>query len=924
MHALKEVVSIEGMTCAACASRVQKAASRVTGVQQANVNLLKNSMQLEYDGSYKTAQAVEKAVHEAGYEAHFSVTDDFQVQIRAQTTEQDRLQDKLMHDRLTELIVSLICATILMYIAMAPMFGWPQISVISASTNPMGLALTQLFLCVPILFVNRHYFMSGGKALLRGGPNMDSLIALGSGAAFVFSIAVLYTMAAQLAAGDLKGATHALHSLYLDSAGTILALIDVGKYFEVRAKKKTTSAIRSLMDLAPKTAHVRRAGQELELPLREVVVGDELIVRTGESIPTDGVLIEGSAHVDESALTGESFPISKATNDRVIGATTVQDGWFVMRATAVGDKTALAGIIRLVDEATSSKAPIERIADKISGVFVPVVIAIAAVSFAVWLLFAQDIAVALTHALAVLVISCPCALGLATPTAIMVGTGQGATHGVLIRSAEALETAAHLNVIVFDKTGTLTSGNPRVVSQLLVKDLSGKNSFELKEASELTFDTNGSSTESSSTDSSNTDSLGTEYLDTYELFSLIYALEHKSEHPLAKALCAYAAAEGAASDWEAEEFSQRAGQGVVGVVKAHQVALGNEQLLEQTCSGASAQATRKALVAAAQKASLVAETPIFAVVDGIVQAVFGIADAPKRSSARAISQLKVRGIQSVLLSGDRRLTAEAMGKKLGIEQVIAEVLPKDKDAHIQALMQKGQAVAMVGDGINDAPALARATVGIALGSGTDVAMSSADMVLMRSDPMDVVSAIDLSCATMRIIKQNLFWALIYNAICIPVAAGVFSGLGFTLNPMLGALAMGFSSVSVVSNALRLKRWKPSIEPKNAEPQNTESQNTEPQNTESQSTAVASSIKYSDTTEFQAERKPTMEKRTITVEGMSCQHCVKHVSEALEALNHVEEVSVDLATKQASFMADTSVTDQQIADAIKEAGYEVVA
>ena len=745
------------------------------------------------------------------------------------------------------------------------MLGWPEVPGLDGMGNMMAAALTQLLLCVPILLVNRHYFVTGFKTLWHRAPNMDTLIALGSAASFAYSVVSLYRMAWAFGAMDMTAAHEAMHGLSLDSAGMILALIDLGKYFEARAKGKTCDAIAALMDLAPKTATVVRDGAEVSVPTEDVRAGECVIVRAGESVPVDGVVLEGTASIDESAITGEPVPVEKGVGDRVTAATVSGRGWIVVEATAVGEDTTLAGIIRLVDEATSSKAPIERMADRIAGVFVPVVMVIAAVAFVAWMAISGDFATALNHAISILVISCPCALGLATPTAIMVGTGRGAANGVLIKSAEALETACSVDYVVLDKTGTVTAGRPRVTDVELAAGVC--------EA---------------------------------ELVRVAAALERKSEHPLAEAVCAYAdeTHPGVDAGARVEGFEQVAGGGLAGAVDGRRVLAGNARLMEKSGVDLGVFAQRADVLAAEAK------TPLFIAVGGRVLGLVAVADPVKPTSAGAVSRLRALGAKTLLLTGDARLTAEAVARKVGVDEVMAGVLPSQKELRVRELQRAGHRVAMVGDGINDAPALARADVGIAIGAGTDVAIGSADVVLMRSDPADVALAMELSRATMRNIRQNLFWALFYNSICIPVAAGVLMPWGITLNPMIGAAAMGFSSDFVVGNALRLRTWKPSE-----------------RNGRGATPAAAPAVTVTETgaeagTEAatQPEGRTTMEKK-LNVEGMMCQHCVAHVKGALEGVEGVGEVTVDLDAGTATAACAEGVTDEALVAAVKGAGDE---
>ncbi len=666
---------------------------------------------------------------------------------------------------LRRLIISLVFTVPLFYISMGDMFGWPLPSVLTGMENMMVHGLVLFMLLVPVIFVNFKFFRVGTKSLLHGSPNMDSLIALGSGAATLYGMYALLCMAFYVGHGDLETTHHYAMNLYFESAGMILTLITLGKFLEARAKGKTTDSLSKLMDLAPKMATRVEGGEERQIPAKDVRVGDVLVVRTGESVPVDGVVLEGEGLVDESVITGEPIPATKRPGSAVTGATVNTAGWFTMRAERVGADTVLAGIVQLVDEATSSKAPIEKMADKISGVFVPVVMGIALVAFVVWILVGAEFATALSYAISVLVISCPCALGLATPTAIMVGTGRGAAGGILVKSADALEAAQAVRTVVLDKTGTITKGAPQV-----------------------------------------TDVLPEQGVSENELLSLVYALEKPSEHPLARAMVAYAQARFAGSEGGGEtctlpvaaDFAQVPGQGVSGHIDGRACVAGNARMME--ANGIAVD------VAQAQQLADEGKTVVYFAVEGKLAGVVALADVPKSTSAAAIAKLRAMGIRTVMLTGDAERTAKAIQAQVGTDEVIAGVLPAEKERIVRKLSAKAP-VAMVGDGINDAPALARADVGIAIGAGTDIALSSADIVLMHSDLADVPAALSLSRATMRNIKQNLFWALFYNAICIPVAAGVFAWAGFSLNPMIAAAAMSFSSVCVVTNALRLRRWK---------------------------------------------------------------------------------------------------------------------
>ncbi len=757
--------SVTGMTCAACSARVEKATAGVEGVSSVAVNLLKNSMEVQLAADADpaaTAAAIASAVEKAGYGAFPagegaagsvggpSASAPGAAANPAAAAEAER------KSVLRRLIVSLVFTVPLFYISMGDMFGWPLPGVLTGMENMMVLGLVLFMLLIPVIFVNFKFFRVGVKSLLHGSPNMDSLIALGSGAATLYGMYALLCMAFYVGHGDLETTHHYAMNLYFESAGMILTLITLGKFLEARAKGKTTDSLSQLMDLAPKMATRLENGTERKVPAKEVRVGDVLVVRTGEAVPVDGVVLEGEGSVNESVITGEPLPVSKREGSAVTGATVNTAGWFTMRAERVGTDTVLAGIVQLVDEATSSKAPIEKMADKISGVFVPVVMGIALVAFVVWMILGAEFATALSYAISVLVISCPCALGLATPTAIMVGTGRGASSGILVKSAEALESAQAVRTVVLDKTGTITKGAPQVTDVLPEPGIAEK-----------------------------------------ELLSLVYALEKPSEHPLARAMVSFAEAKGFAGEG-AVNFAQTPGQGVSGTVGGCPCVAGNARMME--ANGVSVDDEK------AQQLADAGKTVTYFTRDGKLVGAVAVADVPKPSSADAIAKLRSMGIRTVMLTGDAERTAKAIQAQVGTDEVIAGVLPADKERIVRKLSAKAP-VAMVGDGINDAPALARADVGIAIGAGTDIALSSADIVLMHSDLADVPAALSLSRATMRNIKQNLFWALFYNAICIPVAAGVFAWAGFSLNPMIAAAAMSFSSVCVVTNALRLRRWK---------------------------------------------------------------------------------------------------------------------
>ena len=761
---MKCTFDITGMTCSACQARVEQAAASVSGVESAVVNLLKNTLDIECEESAQVTAQVVAAIEKAGYgafprSAQGGAAASGAGSSASGASKQNAAAQEAARVKM-RLIVSFCFTVPLFYLSMGHMFGWPLPACFLGDQNLMVFALTQFLLLLPVIFVNFKFFRVGFKTLAHKAPTMDTLIALGSGASTLYGIAALYRMAAALGAGDAMAAHHASMDLYFESAAMILTLITLGKFFEARAKGKTTDAITSLMNLAPKTAFlVADDGTESEIPVENVQVGDVLAVKAGQAVPVDGVVVSGNGTVDESAITGESVPVEKLPGDTITGATVNTAGYFTMQAKRVGADTALAQIIALVDEATSTKAPIQRIADKISGVFVPIVVALALIVLVVWLALGGSVSEAVNHAISVLVISCPCALGLATPTAIMVGTGRGAKNGILIKSAESLETAHDVQTVIFDKTGTITTGVPEV-----------------------------------------TDVLCAAGVEREELLQLVTSVEAKSEHPLAQALCRYVAEQGIPA-MAVQQFTQIPGGGLRARLAGEDVLAGNERLMNERGIELGALADKGDALSRAGKTSL------YFAYAGSLAGVIALADAVKPESAAAIESLKQQGVRTMMLTGDNVATANAIAQLVGVDDVVAGVLPQEKEAYVRRAGEQGK-VAMVGDGVNDAPALARADVGIAIGAGTDIAIESADIVLMNSSLTDVVNAFDLSRATLRNIKQNLFWALFYNVICIPVAAGVLVPLGITLNPMIAAAAMSCSSICVVSNALRLRNWKP--------------------------------------------------------------------------------------------------------------------
>ena len=773
-----ETFDVGGMTCAACQAHVEKAVCNLPGVEDVAVNLLSGSMTVDFDEQELSDADICAAVDRAGYSAApVAQAGGGAGAAQAATARPARLEsptkklEATARSMRTRLITSFVFWIPLFYIGMGHMLGWPLPGIFTNADYSMTLALTELVLTLPIAYVNRAYFESGFKSMLHGAPTMDALIAIGSAASVGWSVYAMFVMAADLAVGDTMAAHHmAMNNLFLESAGTILTLVTVGKYLETRSKSKTGGAIEKLIDLAPKTAHRLTAdGTEETVPVEAIQLGDTVVVRPGESIPVDGVVLEGSSAVDESALTGESIPVEKEPGDTVNAATVNRTGSFTFRATRVGADTALAKIIQLVEDANATKAPIARLADKVAGVFVPVVLGIAAVTFIVWLIAGGTVSEALTAGVAVVVISCPCALGLATPVAIMVGTGKGAELGVLFKSAEALETLHKVDTVVLDKTGTVTKGAPAVTDVIPATRADGAPAMSEK-----------------------------------ALMKLAAALEKRSEHPLAEAIMARADELGIVAR-TVEDFQAVPGRGVTAREGESAIAAGNAQLM--------AELGIEVLAAEVERFAREGKTPLFFARNGALAGTIAVADEVKPTSAAAIRTLGALGVKTVMLTGDNRLTAEAIAREVGLDaqSVIADVMPADKERHVRELQDGGACVAMVGDGINDSPALARADVGLAIGTGADIAKEGADVVLMRSDLTDVARAIELSRAVIRNIKQDLFWALFYNACGIPLAAGVFYPLlGWQLSPMFGAAAMSLSSICVVANALRLRGFKPKV------------------------------------------------------------------------------------------------------------------
>ena len=876
-----EKYNVTGMTCAACQANVTRCVQKLDGVEDVNVSLLANQMTVSYDEGKVDPEKIIHAVTEIGYgassmEQTSSKTGGFRSewQMRQDQAEESR---KSMKHRLISSIALLIP---LMYIAMGGMMGLPMPSFFVGIENALVLALAQLVIALPIIYINRKFYQNGLKALVHRAPNMDSLVAIGSGASLIYGLFAMFRMAYGFGHGDMALVHEYAHALYFESSAMILTLVTVGKYLEARSKAKTSDALGKLVDLAPKTAVVVRDGMEQTIPAEQVIAGDIVVIRPGEGIPVDGVVTEGYGYVDQAAITGESIPVEKNVGDTVISATMNKNGTFRFRASKVGEDTTLSQIIRLVDDASNSRAPIARRADKVSGVFVPVVIVIAIVTAIVWLIAGQGFEFALSNAISVLVISCPCALGLATPVAIMVGTGKAAEMGILIKSAESLENLHNIDTIVLDKTGTITSGHP-AVTDILVLD---------PELSETEFLAEAASAETG------------------------------SEHPLAQAVVD-AAGENKLIVPKAEHFEAMAGRGIKAIVKGKTYLAGNTAFMKenQLLDGEDPLAER-----AQEEAGRFAKegkTPLLFARDGKLTGIIAVADTIRPSSRAALKRFKEMGLHVVMLTGDNQVTAEAIRKELDIERAISDVLPTEKEANIRALQEQGHKVAMVGDGINDAPALTRADIGVAIGAGTDIAIESADVVLMKDSLNDMVTAIELSRAVVRNIHMNLFWAFFYNVLGIPLAAGaLFPAFGIRLSPMIGSAAMSLSSVCVVTNALRLRFFKKKEEESLEDPVHVP----EKRQTElSEDIPESENISISTGADPDKQEGVTTMKKVLTVDGMMCAHCQMHVQKALEGVEGVTAVSVDLESKKASVSMDKAVDDEVLMDAVKEAGYTPV-
>lgn len=829
----KNKFDIQGMTCSSCSSHVERAVKKLEGVKSVNVNLLSNNMVVDYDENILNDSKIIEAVVDAGYGASTYVEKE-----KTKTKKQEDKKEDTIKFMKNRLIISICFLVPLMYIAMNHIlyewFGLPILKFFHGNENALAFGFTQFLLLLPIVYVNRNYFIVGFKRLLKRTPNMDTLIALGSSAAIIYGIFAIYMIGYGLGHNQIEIVERYRGDIYFESAGTILTLITVGKYLETKSKGKTSDAINKLINLAPKVATVIREEKEIEINVDEIIVGDIVLIKPGASIPVDGTIIEGTSAVDESSITGESIPVEKMVGSKVVSGTINKNGYFKMKATKVGDDTTLSQIIKLVEEASNSKAPISRLADKVSGIFVPVVIAIAILAAVFWILQGQSFEFALSAGIAVLVISCPCALGLATPVAIMVGTGKGAQQGILIKSAEALELLHLADTVVLDKTGTITEGKPKVTD--IVSNIDEK-----------------------------------------ELLKIAGSLEKGSEHPLAEAVVERAK-EDKIEFVEINDFTSVSGRGVSGKINEIKYFAGNISFMKEN------NINTENVEDASQKFLKKGKTVLYFADESKIIGIIAVADTIKNASKQLVKELKSRNIKVVMLTGDNKVVAETIGEELEIDKVVSEVLPEDKEKEIQNLQKQGKKVIFVGDGINDSPALVRADVGIAIGSGTDIAIESADIVLIKNSLLDVWTAISLSRAVIRNIKMNLFWAFFYNIIGIPIAAGVFYlSFGFKLNPMFGALAMSLSSVCVVTNALRLRNFKVNL--KNKE-------------------------------------ESKMNKKTISIEGMSCNHCKMSVEKALSSIEGVTKVEVSLENKNAVIESSKEIDDNKIRQVIEEIGFTV--
>lgn len=863
----KTKFNIQGMTCSSCQAHVQKAVEKLDGTKKVNVNLLSNSMIVEYEEKTLDDKKIIEAVRNAGYQASIfnNNSNDYKMQNEDETI-------KSMKKRL---IISICFWIPLMYVAMYHMFyDWFEIQIprviqnlFHGPENAITFGFTQILLLIPIVYVNRNYFIVGFKRLFKLNPNMDSLIAIGSSSAIIYGIYAIYMIGFGLGHNDLDLVLRFSNDLYFESAGTILTLITVGKYLETKSKGKTSEAINKLINLAPKTATILlNNGKEVEVEVKDIKTEDIIIIKPGYSIPVDGIIIEGDSNIDESSITGESIPVQKTVDDKVISGTINKNGYFKMRATEVGDDTTLAQIIRLVEEAANSKAPISRLADKVSGIFVPIVISIALIATIFWLINGQSFEFALSIGIAVLVISCPCALGLATPVAIMVGTGKGAELGILIKSAESLELLHKIDTVVLDKTGTITQGKLKVVEIITNQDLINEVMAKKNKVKVVLNSNNNLSSKNN-------------------LLKIAGSLEKHSEHPLAEAIVEKAK-ENNIDFYEVKDFKAVSGRGVKGKIDDIEYLGGNLAFMKEN------NVSLDDILLKSDELSKQGKTLLYFAKENRLIGIIAVADTIKSTSKVAISKLKKKNLEVIMITGDNKNVAENIGKNLEVDKVISEVMPQDKEKEVSRLQEAGKKVAFVGDGINDSPALVKSDVGIAISSGTDIAIESADIVLINNDLLSVVSAIDLSKKVINNIKMSLFWAFFYNIIGIPVAAGVFYlSFGLKLNPMIGAAAMSLSSVCVVLNALRLKKFKSnSLENKIANEK------------------------------LGKEEKKIMKK--LIVDGMSCNHCKMSVEKALKEINGVEEVDVNLKTKEVVISSNKKIDNKVIEEIIKEAGFEV--
>lgn len=833
---------ITGMSCSACSANIEKSVGKMKGVKSVSVNLLQNNMNVDFDENTLNSDDIIKKVESCGYGAF-----DEKKEVKASKKDETQNTDELKNMK-QRLILSLAFLIPLMYITMGHMVGLPLPAFLNGVENAVSFAFTQLLFTLPVMYINRKFYQVGFKALYHRLPNMDSLVAVGSSAAFIYGVFAIYRMSYGLGAGDLAIVAHYRHDLYFESTAMILTLITVGKFLETKSKGKTNNAIKKLLNLTPKTATVIRDGNEYVINSDNIVLGDIIIVKQGGSIPVDGIIIDGNGSVDESAITGESIPIEKNIGSKVTSATILKNGYIKMKAEKVGENTTIAQIIKLVEDASGSKAPIAKLADKVSAYFVPTVMLISLITAIVWLLLGETFEFALARAITVLVISCPCALGLATPTAIMVGMGMGAQNGILIKSAEALETLNNIDTLVFDKTGTITNGKPEVTDIITFNDFN-KNEF----------------------------------------ISLLASIESKSEHPLSEAIMNYSKEQNV-KIYNAESFKSIAGEGVKALINNKEYLCGNMKMMKNNNINIDDKAELINKLSTQGKTVL-----LFSDLNKTLGLV-AVADKVKAYARETIDILHKMKIETVMLTGDNEITAKAVQEKTGISNVIAQVLPQDKQYHIKKLQEQGKRVVMVGDGINDAPALTIADIGIAIGAGTDIAIESADIVLVKSNITDVITAIKLSKSVMKNIKENLFWAFFYNCICIPVAAGLFiKSFGISLNPMLGAGAMSLSSLFVVGNALRLRFFKSA--------QFNTDENKLNQNTEIKKEIIS------------------MEK-TVGVNGMMCAHCQGRVQKVLSQIDGVTNVIVDLENKNAKVTLSKEISDDVFKKAIEDAGYEI--